>query len=358
MSKDSPSTSKMSLILDIKSKKIEEVIYFISYIVVEAPANSPFAINEIVNLSNSKNSHSVRIKLRKLLQEIKKTTAKSSPEDSEIASRYFDDLYDDNSLLTLDHLFDFVHKYTKIKFMIGAEALQYLLEKVNLKDEQRKVKQLIAKRETKDPLDMLFLLKRLDLINSFIKSGINPANMIMNVLPVTPPGTRPIVTLDNGKTTTNDINHLYARVIIRNNRLRNIIDLGAPIVIINNEKRLLQEAIDALLDNSKTKNVTLAQKEKRPLKSFTEHLTGKTGLFRQNLLGKRVDYSARSVIAVGPNLKLYEVGLPVDIVLKMFKPFIIRDLTKRVTINGLEQDAIVDSVKLAEQMIDDKDPAI
>jgi DNA-directed RNA polymerase subunit beta' len=174
--------------------------------------------------------------------------------------------------------------------------------------------------------------------------------MILKSIPVTPPDTRPIIELEAGRFTTSDINNFYRKIIIRNQRLKRMIEEKAPTVILNNEKRMLQESVDALFDNS-SKTKPQLSRDKRPLKSLTDHLKGKQGLFRQNLLGKRVDYSGRSVIVVGPELKMYEVGIPSDMILKLFKPFIIRELIKKYDENHNEIQQIASNIKVAEKMI-------
>jgi DNA-directed RNA polymerase subunit beta' len=181
--------------------------------------------------------------------------------------------------------------------------------------------------------------------------------MILKAIPVTPPDTRPIIQLDGGRFTTSDINNFYRKIIIRNDRLKRIINLNAPTIILNNEKRMLQESVDALFDNaSRTKPVM--SKDKRPLKSLSDHLKGKQGLFRQNLLGKRVDYSGRSVIVVGPELKMYEVGIPSSMILKLFKPFIIHELIRKYDEYGNEIKTIASNIKIAEKMILKQENAI
>ncbi|GHU50196.1 hypothetical protein FACS189459_3630 [Bacilli bacterium] len=181
--------------------------------------------------------------------------------------------------------------------------------------------------------------------------------MITNILPVTPPETRPIIQLDGGKFSTSDINNFYRKIIIRNERLKSIIALKAPTVLINNEKRMLQEAVDALLDNNSRTKPSLS-KEKRQLKSLTDHLKGKQGLFRQNLLGKRVDYSGSSVIVVGPELKLYQAGVPALMLLRLYKPFIIHELIRKFDDNGNEIVPIAANIKVAEKMIIQQDDII
>jgi DNA-directed RNA polymerase subunit beta' len=213
----------------------------------------------------------------------------------------------------------------KLKVDIGAGAIRKLLEKVDLEAEIKKLHEEIKK--TKSDAERARLIRKLRLVEGFNSSNTRPETMILTVLPVIPPDLRPLVALEGGRFATSDLNDLYRRIINRNNRLRHIEQLKAPAVMINNEKRLLQEAVDALIDNeSRTRPVTGAGN--RPLKSLSDTLKGKQGRFRQNLLGKRVDYSGRSVIVVGPTLKLHQCGLPKEMALELFKPFIIREIIK------------------------------
>ncbi|OGS19449.1 MAG: DNA-directed RNA polymerase subunit beta' [Elusimicrobia bacterium RIFOXYA2_FULL_50_26] len=213
----------------------------------------------------------------------------------------------------------------KLKVDIGADAIRRLLEKIDLLPETKKLHEEIKK--TKSDAERARLIRKLRVTEGFLNSNTRPEWMILTVLPVIPPDLRPLVALEGGRFATSDLNDLYRRIINRNNRLRHIEQLKAPAVMINNEKRLLQEAVDALIDNeSRSRPVTGAGN--RPLKSLSDTLKGKQGRFRQNLLGKRVDYSGRSVIVVGPNLKLHQCGLPKDMALELFKPFIIRELIK------------------------------
>merc|ERR1711976_1041913 len=192
------------------------------------------------------------------------------------------------------------------------------------------------------------ITKRLKLLESFQQSGNKPEWMIMSVLPVLPPDLRPLVPLEGGRFATSDLNDLYRRVINRNNRLKRLLDLTAPDIILRNEKRMLQESVDALLDNGR-RGKPIMGSNKRPLKSLSDMIKGKQGRFRQNLLGKRVDYSGRSVIVVGPTLQLHQCGLPKKMALELFKPFVIRKLIER---------GIVKTVKSAKKLVDRKDPVI
>ena len=181
--------------------------------------------------------------------------------------------------------------------------------------------------------------------------------MVLDVIPVTPPETRPIVQLENGRFTTSDINTFYRKIIIRNQRLKRLTNEQTPQIILDNERRMLQEAVDALFDNSSRTKSTIS-KDKRVLKSLTDCLKGKQGLFRQNLLGKRVDYSGRSVIVVGPDLKMYQVGIPAPMLLQLFKPFIIHELITKYDENGIEKTPIANTVKHAEKLILQQDDVI
>jgi DNA-directed RNA polymerase subunit beta' len=215
---------------------------------------------------------------------------------------------------------------SSLKVDIGAPAIRKLLSEINLEDEKKNVH--IEIKKTKSEIERTRLVKKIRVIDGFLNSNTRPEWMIFTVLPVIPPDLRPLVALDGGRFATSDLNDLYRRIINRNNRLRHIEQLKAPLVMINNEKRLLQEAVDALIDND-SKNRPVIGAGNRPLKSLSDTLKGKQGRFRQNLLGKRVDYSGRSVIVVGPDLKLNQCGLPKEMALELFKPFIIRELIKQ-----------------------------
>jgi len=211
---------------------------------------------------------------------------------------------------------------------MGAEAIQDLLKGIDLKHEIAKMREEI--NETGSETKLKRLGKRLKVMESFVSSGNRPEWMIMNVLPVLPPDLRPLVPLDGGRFATSDLNDLYRRVINRNNRLKRLLELNAPDIIVRNEKRMLQESVDALLDNGR-RGRAITGSNKRPLKSLSDMIKGKQGRFRQNLLGKRVDYSGRSVIVVGPTLRLHQCGLPKKMALELFKPFIFGKLQRRVS---------------------------
>jgi len=230
--------------------------------------------------------------------------------------------------------------------MIGAEALKKMLSEINLEDEREKLREDL--KETTSEAKRKKYVKRLKLIESFIESGNRPEWMILDVIPVIPPELRPLVPLDGGRFATSDLNDLYRRVINRNNRLKRLIELRAPDIIVRNEKRMLQEAVDALFDNGRRGRV-ITGANKRPLKSLSDMLKGKQGRFRQNLLGKRVDYSGRSVIVVGPELKLHQCGLPKKMALELFKPFIY---------SKLELYGMATTIKAAKRMVEKERPEV
>lgn len=261
--------SRIGLLLDMQLKQLERVLYFESYIVIE-PGITPL-------------------------------------------ERY--------QLLTEDELLDAQDEYGEDAFTagIGAEAVKQMLMDLDLEGERRDLLEELA--TTKSELKPKKIIKRLKVVESFIDSGNRPEWMILDVVPVIPPELRPLVPLDGGRFATSDLNDLYRRVINRNNRLKRLMELRAPDIIVRNEKRMLQEAVDALFDNGR-RGRTITGANKRPLKSLSDMLKGKQGRFRQNLLGKRVDYSGRSVIVTGPELKLHQCGLPKKMALELFKPFI------------------------------------
>ena len=265
-----------------------------------------------------------------------------------------------NDLLSEEEYFDIIDKLPKEnqlledgdpnKFIakMGAEAIYELLQRIDLDDLSYKLRHQAdtdgsQQRKTE-------ALRRLQVVESFRASrNVNrPEWMILQAVPVIPPELRPLVPLDGGRFATSDLNDLYRRVIIRNNRLKRLIEIKAPEVILRNEKRMLQEAVDSLFDNSR-KSSAVKTEANRPLKSLSDSLKGKQGRFRQNLLGKRVDYSARSVIVVGPELKMHECGLPKNMAAELYKPFVIRKLIER---------GIVKTVKSAKKIVDRKEPVV
>jgi len=312
--------SRMALILGAPAADIEKVIYFAGYIVSKiAEDEKKRLIAELENEYKSKYKSLNDDKERDALKE-KMTLAKAEIEGV-VVGKVLDELEYHRFSVRYGGLFE---------ARIGAEAIYDIFRALNLKELE---KTLSARYQNAGAAEREKLAKRLSLIAGLIASGIRPEWLFLTRIPVIPPALRPMVALEGGRHATSDVNDLYRRVINRNNRLKKLIDIHAPEVILRNEKRILQEAVDALLDNSIRKNgasagaLTLAQR--RPLKSLADYLKGKQGYFRQNLLGKRVDYSGRSVIVVGPDLELDECGLPKNMALELFRPFVIAGLLER-----------------------------
>ncbi len=281
--------SRVALLLDISPRSLEKVIYFSSYIVTDKGTSD--------------------------LQKYQVINEKEFHETEEKFGR------------------------GSFKAEMGAEAIQKLLKEIDIDKLSEKLKKEIGKASEQKKAK---LVKRLDTVESFRMSGNKPEWMVMNVVPVIPPEIRPMVQLDGGRFATSDLNDLYRRVINRNNRLKRLLELGAPEIIVRNEKRMLQESVDALIDNGRRgRPVTGAGN--RALKSLSDMLKGKQGRFRQNLLGKRVDYSGRSVIVVGPELKIYQCGLPKEMAVELFKPFVMRELVGR---------GIAHNIKNAKRMVE------
>ena len=228
---------------------------------------------------------------------------------------------------------------------MGAESVQKLLAEIDL---EALCSQLRSELVNASGQKKLRIIKRLEVAEAFRASGNKPEWMIMNVLPVIPPDIRPMVQLDGGRFATSDLNDLYRRVINRNNRLKRLIQLNAPDIIIRNEKRMLQEAVDALIDNGR-RGRAVTGANNRALKSLSDMLKGKQGRFRQNLLGKRVDYSGRSVIVVGPELKLYQCGVPKEMAIELFRPFVMKKLV---------EDGVANNIKSAKKKIDKGEPEV
>lgn len=250
-------------------------------------------------------------------------------------------------LLTEEAYYDAIEEYgDEFDARMGADAIQELLRALNLETEMEKLREDIASTTSEAKLKKF--TKRLKLMEAFLSSGNKPEWMVLTVLPVLPPDLRPLVPLDGGRFATSDLNDLYRRVINRNNRLKRLLDLNAPDIIVRNEKRMLQESVDALLDNGR-RGRAITGSNKRPLKSLADMIKGKAGRFRQNLLGKRVDYSGRSVIVVGPTLRLHQCGLPKKMALELFKPFIF---------SRLQVQNLASTIKAAKKMVDREDPAV
>ncbi|AGR41750.1 DNA-directed RNA polymerase subunit beta' [Spiroplasma diminutum] len=330
--------SRIASILDLKTKEVEEVVYFVSHIVLDPGSSKHLKKGMVLDLGNAKASVKTREKLLKTLEDIK---AGIEPDTFawKRAENLINQLRTTNLAFSMDEAAIFISRYINAKFGIGASAIEDLLKSIDLDKEIEKIREDL--REKKGSSEQNKLMKRLEVLDSLKKSESRPEWMVLHVIPVIPPDIRPIIQLDGGRFTTSEINDLYRRIIIRNERLKKVKSMGAPSIIVNNEKRMLQEAVDALLDNER-KPRPVTGKDKRPLKSLTSILKGKQGRFRQNLLGKRVDYSGRSVIAIGPDLKMYQAGIPRDMAITLFKPFIIR---------RLQEKDLAENVKVAEKMI-------
>ena len=280
--------SRMGLILDISPKVLEKVLYFAAYIVTD-PGDAPLALNQVL----------------------------TEKEYRDMREKYEDDF----------------------KAGMGAEAVKELLEQIDLDKLSNQLREELKNASSQKKLR---LVKRLEVVEAFRESGNKPSWMIMDVLPVIPPDIRPMIQLDGGRFATSDLNDLYRRVINRNNRLKRLMQLHAPDIIVRNEKRMLQEAVDALIDNGR-RGRAVTGANNRALKSLSDMLKGKQGRFRQNLLGKRVDYSGRSVIVVGPELKLYQCGVPKEMAIELFRPFVMKKLVS---------DGLANNIKSAKKMID------
>ncbi|MGB9779925.1 DNA-directed RNA polymerase subunit beta' [Caldanaerobacter sp.] len=286
--------SRMGLLLDMSPRALEKVLYFVSYVVID-PGDTPLTKKQLLSEKEYR---------------------------------------------------EYLEKYgNRFRAGMGAEAIKELLQEIDL---EKLSKELRAEIKESTGQKRVRAIRRLEVVQAFIDSGNRPEWMILDVLPVIPPDLRPMVQLDGGRFATSDLNDLYRRVINRNNRLKKLLDLGAPDIIVRNEKRMLQEAVDALIDNGR-RGRPVTGPGNRPLKSLSDMLKGKQGRFRQNLLGKRVDYSGRSVIVVGPELKVYQCGLPKEMALELFKPFVM----KRLVDKGLAQH-----IKSAKRMVERVRPEV
>ncbi len=342
--------SRMSTLLNITASDLEKVIYFAGYIVVKVYQEEKDKI--IKNLETE-----YKTKVKSAADEDTKTKLKDL---LMTAKKEIGDIYE-GKVLTEIAYHRFSLKYgICFEAAIGAEAIYSVLKNLDLEKLQEVSE---AGLEKASAVEREKLEKRLSLIRSMIASGIRPEWMFLTVIPVIPPALRPMVALDGGRHATSDINDLYRRVINRNNRLRKLKEIGAPDVILRNEKRILQEAVDALIDNSiarQNDSVAMNQAQRRALKSLSDNLKSKQGLFRQNLLGKRVDYSGRSVIVVGPTLKLSQCGLPKHMALELFRPFVISKLIEQELAynirgaNRLIEDGIPEVWAILEEVIKGK----
>ncbi|MDY5601805.1 MAG: DNA-directed RNA polymerase subunit beta', partial [Schaalia hyovaginalis] len=366
--------SRLGYVLDLAPKDLEKVIYFAAYMITEVnevgrdedlkelrdelelqkrqmenqrdSAINDFAErleSEIAALENEGASNA----------EIEKARKSSEKEMAKIRKRFDGDIdgletvWETFKNLKVGELIGDERLYramtarygTYFKGDMGAAAIQKRLETFDLESEVEVLRQTIASDSGPRKARAI---KRLKVINAFVQTGTSPASMVLNKIPVIPPDLRPMVQLDGGRFATSDLNDLYRRVINRNTRLKRLLELGAPEIIVNNEKRMLQESVDALFDNGR-RGRPVAGPGNRPLKSISDMLKGKQGRFRQNLLGKRVDYSGRSVIVVGPELKMYQCGLPKEMALELFKPFVMKDLVEK---------GIANNIKSARKMVE------
>ena len=372
----SPATFPLARLLDMKSKDLEKVLYFASYVIYEVDAEG-----------REEDADELREELAADLEaldaerdnEIEREKEKAQPSDdefgdedvmspeelraaiSDIEEEYEEekalrrDAYEkfmqleERELISDEGLFSELKRYYGLYFKggMGAEAVRELLRGIDLEADAKKLREIIASDDAQKQKREK-AVKRLEVVDAFLKGGNDPANMILDVVPVIPPDLRPMVQLDGGRFAASDLNDLYRRVINRNNRLKRLLDLDAPAIIVNNEKRMLQESVDALFDNGR-RGRPVTGRGGRPLKSLAEALKGKQGRFRQNLLGKRVDYSGRSVIVVDPKLKLHQCGLPSQMALELFKPFVMRRLVEL---------GKVENIKGAKRAIDRSLPAV
>ena len=280
--------SRMGLLLDMTPHTLEKVLYFASYIVTD-PGSTP----------------------------LKRCDLLSEREYRDMREKYEDDF----------------------QAGMGAEAIKKLLEEIDCEQLSHELREEL---KTASGQKKAKIVKRLEVVEAFRQSGNKPSWMIIDILPVIPPEIRPMVQLDGGRFATSDLNDLYRRVINRNNRLKRLIQLSAPDIIVRNEKRMLQEAVDSLIDNGR-RGRAVTGANSRALKSLSDMLKGKQGRFRQNLLGKRVDYSGRSVIVVGPELKMYQCGVPKEMAIELFRPFVMKKLV---------EDGVANNIKSAKKMVD------
>ena len=373
----SPATFPLARLLDIKSKDLEKVLYFASYIItnVDTEAREADADDlreelaaDLEELDAERDDQIARLKeqgeasegdefddFEPLSADEIRAGIADLEEEYEEEKALRRDAYErfmqleERELISDEGLFSELKRYYGIYFKggMGAEAVRELLRGVDLESEAENLRAIIANEDSQKQKREK-AVKRLEIVDAFLKGGNDPADMILDVIPVIPPDLRPMVQLDGGRFAASDLNDLYRRVINRNNRLKRLLDLDAPSIIVNNEKRMLQESVDALFDNGR-RGRPVTGRGGRPLKSLAEALKGKQGRFRQNLLGKRVDYSGRSVIVVDPKLKLHQCGLPSQMALELFKPFVMRRL--------VELDK-VENIKGAKRAIDRQLPAV
>jgi DNA-directed RNA polymerase subunit beta' len=380
--------SKLSLLLDVSPRNLNSILYFSQYIVLAVDSDEKAAVMERLDVSQSAAVDELQATIEEEITALKESlnkdreTAKGKAKTKESLQLKLDeiDVRAKNRIAALKQQLETqtdqtaeiyktiktmvkkIHKGTilsedeylkldeydaaaHLRVGMGAESILELVEEIDMDELVEKLRKEMA--ESKGP-KRIKATKRLRVVEGLKKASINPAWMFMTILPVIPPDLRPMVQLSGGRFAASDLNDLYRRVINRNNRLKHLIDLGAPEIILRNEKRMLQEAVDSLIDSSQARQAR-RRTNRRPLRSLSEMLRGKQGRFRQNLLGKRVDYSGRSVIVVGPELKLNECGLPKEMALEMFKPYVLRELIVQ---------GIAPNVKSARHLVDRGEPAV
>ncbi|MBI1960815.1 MAG: DNA-directed RNA polymerase subunit beta', partial [Candidatus Liptonbacteria bacterium] len=338
--------SKMSVLLDVPTQKLEKVIYYAAYIVTSVNEDlRKQAMDEI--------NREFKMRVPQAAETGKKgkggkTQAEAELEAAARQTRVDLEALAPGTILMETQYYNLARRFGGVFTAgIGAEAIRKIFEKMDLTAEEKRVESQLEK--TKDANEERKLSRRLRILRSMIKNNIRPEWMVVTVLPVLPPDLRPMVALDGGRYATSDLNDLYRRVINRNNRLKKLLELHAPEIIVTNEKRMLQEAVDALIDNAARFGAQQMSTQRRPLRSLADMLKGKQGRFRQNLLGKRVDYSGRSVIVVGPHLKLDQCGLPKRMALELFKPFVIG----RILADGLAYN-----IRNANRLIEQAPPEV
>ncbi|WP_077598476.1 DNA-directed RNA polymerase subunit beta' [Olsenella urininfantis] len=366
----SPTSFPLARLLDMKSKDLEKVLYFASYVITSVDGEAREADADDLKEELAADLEELDAELADEIERLKAQGESEGDEFGDIEPLSADEIragiadleeeyeeekqlrreaYDkflqleERELISDEGLFTEMKRYYSIYFKggMGAEAVRDLLATIDLPAEAERLRAVVASEDSQKQKKEK-AVKRLEVVDAFLKGDNDPTNMILDVIPVIPPDLRPMVQLDGGRFAASDLNDLYRRVINRNNRLKRLLDLDAPAIIVNNEKRMLQESVDALFDNGR-RGRPVTGRGGRPLKSLAESLKGKQGRFRQNLLGKRVDYSGRSVIVVDPHLKLHQCGLPSAMALELFKPFVMRRLVEL---------GKVDNIKSAKRAID------
>ena len=331
--------SKMGLVLDVLPKQLEDIVYFKSHICLNAGDSKIIQRKEVFDEKTG------RLVFPKVIKEEILPNLDPSSYDYQEGTDIVDRILNEKEPFNFFDTAYYVSRFLRTEFGIGAEAVQKLLKEVDINAEFDKIQEELKNSQGQKRVK---LIKRLETVEAFKTSGNKPEWMVLDVLPVIPPDLRPMLPLDGGRFATSDLNDLYRRVINRNNRLKRLIEMRSPDVILMNERRMLQEAVDALIDNGR-KGKPVMTAAGKPYKSLSTSLKGKSGRFRQNLLGKRVDFSGRSVIAVGPSLKMYQCGLPMEMAVQLFRPFIAHEMLNNQTATSHKQ---------ANKMIDHYEAAV